>query len=491
LSRAPTSLDPADWGELRAQGHRMLDDMFDFLAGLPDGPVWCKPPEEVRARRRTDLPTEPTSLEQVHHDFLADVLPYGSGNAHPGFMGWVQGGGSPVGMLAEMLAAGLNANLGGRDHMPIAVEREVLGWVRQMFGFPSDASGLFVTGASHANFLALLVARTRALGAESRQAGLGRAGARLRAYASVAAHGCLPRAMEMAGLGSDSLRRIPVGHDQRIDLAGLEAAIAADRREGLQPFLVAGSAGTVDAGAVDDLHALADIAAGEGLSFHVDGAIGALGVLSPEIAPRLAGIERCDSLALDFHKWGQVPYDAGFLLVRDGEAHRSTFASDAAYLQRFDRGLAAGDWWPNDYGSDLSRGFRALKTWFTLRTYGADALGAVMAETCALARKLAERIAAEPELELLAPVGLNIVCFGYRGLDADRLNSEIVLDLQEEGRVLPSLTRVNGRAAIRAALVNHRIRQADIDALVDGVLAHGRRRVREGAQQGDVVVAGA
>jgi aromatic-L-amino-acid decarboxylase len=417
------------------------------------------------------------------------VLPYGSGNSHPGFMGWAQGGGSPVGMLADMLAAGLNANLGGRDHMPIAVEREVVGWVRAMFGFPAGASGLFVTGASQANFLAVLVARTRALGVESRQAGLGRAGPKLRAYASVAVHGCVPRAMEIAGLGSDALRRIPVGPDQRIDLSALEAAIAADRREGLVPFLVAGNAGTVDTGAIDDLHALADIAAAEGLSFHVDGAIGALGVLSRELAPKLAGIERADSLALDFHKWGQVPYEAGFLLVRDGEAHRAAFASEAAYLQHFDRGLAAGDWWPNEYGSDLSRGFKALKTWFTLRTYGADALGAVMAQTCALARDLAARIEAEPELELLAPVGLNIVCFGYRGPDADRLNSEIVLDLQEEGRVLPSLTRVNGRAAIRAALVNHRIRQADIEALVEGVLACGRRRV--GAVRAETVAAGA
>ncbi len=488
MTRAPTSLDPADWSALRAQGHRMLDDMFDFLAGLPEQPVWRQPPADVRARRRTDLPTAATPLEQVHHDFLTDVLPYGSGNIHPGFMGWVQGGGSPVGMLAEMLAAGLNANLGGRDHMPIAVEREVLGWVRQMFGFPAGASGLFVTGASQANFLAVLVACTRALGPEMRQTGLGRTGARLRAYTSVATHGCVPRAMEMAGLGSDSLRRIPVGPDQRIDLGALEAAIAADRRDGLQPFLLAGNAGTVDAGAIDDLHALADIAASEGMSFHIDGAIGALGVLSSEIAPKLAGIERCDSLALDFHKWGQVPYEAGFLLVRDGETHRATFASEAAYLQRFDRGLAAGDWWPNEYGSDLSRGFKALKTWFTLRTYGADALGAVMAETCALARALAARIEAEPELELLAPVGLNIVCFGYRGEDADRLNSEIVLDLQEEGRVLPSLTRVGGRSVIRAALVNHRIRQADIDALVEGVLACGRRRSRVGqAVNADVV----
>ncbi|MGC1305207.1 MAG: pyridoxal-dependent decarboxylase, partial [Caulobacteraceae bacterium] len=250
---------------------------------------------------------------------------------------------------------------------------------------------------------------------------------------------------------------------------------------GLRPFLVAGTAGTVDAGAVDDLHALADIAQAEDMTFHVDGAFGALAVLSPELAPRVAGIERCDSLAFDFHKWGQVPYDAGFLLVRDGAMHKAAFAADAPYLQRSDRGIAAGDWWPCDYGPDLSRGFRALKTWFTLKTYGADAIGAVVAQTCTLARGLAARVKAEPELELLAPVALNVVCFGYRApatQDADRLNAEIVIDLHEAGDVAPSATRVNGRTAIRAALVNHRTRQDDIDALVEGVLAHGRRRTQ-------------
>ena len=475
---ASTSLDPQDWSELRAQGHRMLDDMFDFLAAVPDGPVWRRPPDEARERRYTAPPVQPTPLARVHEEFLDDVLPYGGGNLHPGFMGWVQGGGSSVGMLAEMLAGALNANLGGRDHMPIAVEQEVLGWVRQMFGFPDTATGLFLTGTSQANFLAVLIARTRALGKGVRQDGLQAGDQRLTAYTSAAGHGCLDAAMEMAGHGSRNLRRIPVDADQRMDLDALSAAIAADRRAGLRPFMVVGAAGTVDAGAIDDLAGIADIAQAEDLAFHVDGAIGALAVLSPELAPRMAGIERCDSLAFDFHKWGQVPYDAGFLLVRDGEAHRATFAARTAYLQRSDRGLAAGDWWPCDFGPDLSRGFRALKVWFTLKTYGSAALGAVMAHTCALAQELSARIEAEPELELLAPTALNIVCFGYRAADADRLNAQIVVELQEAGEVAPSMTRINGRTAIRAAIVNHRTRRHDIDALVEGVLTLGRRRAQ-------------
>ena len=476
------SLDPADWTAVRAQGHAMLDDMFAHLEALAASPVWRPPPAATKARFQENLPLEPTDLVACHEIFKADILPYGGGNGHPGFMGWVQGAGTPVGMLAEMLAAGLNANLGGRDHVPIAVEQQVIAWTRQMFCFPREASGLFVTGASQANFMAVLIARQRMLGPNVRRAGVAGSGARLAAYASTAAHGCIARALDMAGLGTDSLRRIPADKDHRMDLVALSEAIDRDRTAGLTPFLVIGTAGTVDVGAIDDLHALADIAAAQDMTFHVDGALGALAVLSEDLAPRVAGIERCDSLAFDFHKWGQVPYDAGFLLVRDGAAQHRTFASDAAYLTRSDRGMAAGDWWPCDYGPDLSRGFRALKTWFTLKTYGATALGASMARNCALARRLAARVAAEPELTLVAPVALNIVCFRY--LDG-RFDPQIVADLQEAGEVAPSLTRIDGRAAIRAAIVNHRTRPSDVDALVAETLKFGRAASREAAESPD------
>ena len=466
----PTTLDPADWQDLRRQGHRMLDTMFDHLETLRDQPLWQPPPTPCEE----PLPRTPTSLHAVHEQFRDSILPYGSGNLHPGFMGWVQGGGTPVGMLAEMLAAGMNANLGGRNHAPIEIERQLLAWTRDLFGFPTTASGLFVTGTSAANFMGVLVARTRALGPAVRSQGLAALGSRLTAYVSTAAHGCIARAMEMAGLGREQLRLIPVDAGHRIRLPALHQAIAADKAAGLQPFLLIGTAGTVDVGAIDDLPALADLAAAEALHFHIDGAFGALAMLSPGLAPLLAGIERADSLGFDWHKWGQVPYDAGFLLVRDGELHRQTFAAEAAYLRRDERGLAGGEWWPCDYGPDLSRGFRALKTWFTLKTYGADAIGRSIAGTVALAQRLAARVAAEPELELLAPVPLNIVCFGYRAEDADRLNAEIVADLHEAGRVAPSLTTVNGRTAIRAAIVNHRTAAEDVDALVRSVLVLGR-----------------
>ena len=381
-SESSATLDPANWDEIRAQGHRMLDDMFDYAANIRERPVWSPIPNEVRARFRAELPRAPTDLGAVYREFSDSVVPYATGNVHPGFMGWVHGGGTAVGMLAEMLAAGLNANLGGRDHIPVEVERQIVEWTRAMFGFPIGASGIFVTGTSMANLMAVLVARTAALGQPVRQHGLRDDGALLRAYASTATHGCIARAMDLSGFGSDALRRIGTDRSHRIDVAALRAQIAADRDAGLKPFMVVGSAGTVDIGAIDDLRALSALCLEQQLWFHVDGAYGALGILSPVLAPRLAGIECADSIALDFHKWGQVPYDAGFLMVRDGAQHRETFAAPAAYLRREARGLAAGSPWPCDLGPDLSRGFRALKTWFTLKTYGTEKLGAMIARTC-------------------------------------------------------------------------------------------------------------
>lgn len=462
----------------------MLDDMFDYLSSITERPLWQHLPAEARETCfRQALPHAPQALESVHREFMQQILPYTLGNIHPGFMGWVQGGGTPVGMLAEMLAAGINANLGGRDHAPIEVERQITHWMRELFAFPPNASGLFVTGTSMANLIAVIIAKTRALGPETRRAGLGETGIKLRAYTSTDAHNCISKAMAVVGLGSDAMRRIGVDADHRMNLQELADAVAADRAAGYTPFLVVGTAGSVNVGAIDDLDALADFAQSQGLWLHVDGAFGALARLSPEIAPQLAGIERVDSIAFDFHKWGQVPYDAGFVLVRDGELHRRAFAENADYLQNHEHGMAAGAPWPCDFGPDLSRSFRALKTWFTLKAYGADAMGEVISTSCRLAKKLAERIKAEPELELLAPVALNIVCFRYLApaLDAEAtnaLNTRLVIDLQEAGRVAPSSTRIRGQVAIRAALVNHRTTEADIDALIEATLHHGRLRTQ-------------
>ena len=469
------TLDPADWESVRAQAHRMLDDMLDYTEHVRSRPVWQPIPDSVRARFRSDMPCAPSELADVYDEFSQFILPYATGNVHPGFMGWVHGGGTVTGMLAEMLAAGLNANLGGRDHMPIEVERQITEWVRQMFGFPAGASGLFVTGTSMANPSRC---SSRAPRRWARMC-VGRASKTEPSCAPT------PRARPMAvshkpwissdwGLTPCGLfRSMPCSASMSERFAMLLRQIVPRAwspsswsvRPGLsmsEPWMI--------------WRRLARFA-GMKIWFHVDGAYGALAVLSPELAPRLAGIQDADSIAFDFHKWGQVPYDAGFILVRDGEQHRETFASPAAYLRRETRGLSAGAHWPCDYGPDLSRGFRALKTWFTLKTYGTDLLGAVMARSCALARYLEERVLADPRLELVAPAQLNIVCFRYRADDSNRINAKIVADLHESGIAAPSTTMINGRLAIRAAFVNHRTQSCDVDALVESVLDFGDANV--------------
>jgi glutamate/tyrosine decarboxylase-like PLP-dependent enzyme len=453
----------------------MLDDMLSYMQGIREYPVWQTIPDEVRARFAADLSPQPVSLADVHQQFMTSILPFAARNAHPGFLGWVQGGGTAVGMLAEMLAAGLNANVGGRDQIPLEVEKQVARWVCKLFGFPPTASGLFVTGTSMANLLAVLAARADGLGTDVRRRGVARCAERLTGYASTAVHGSMARAFDFCGLGSEALRLIPVDSRQRMDLAALEQAICADREEGLTPFLVVGTAGTVDTGAIDDLTGIAQLCAGQQLWFHVDGAYGALTMLVPELASRLQGIERADSLAFDFHKWAQVPYDAGFILIREASLQEQAFSSSCSYLMREQRGMAAGSPWPCDLGIDLSRGFRALKTWATLNVYGTDTIGVAIRHSCELAQYLQNRILGEPELELMAPVELNVVCFRYRFPNlSDQLNREIVTQLQEAGAVAPSTTTIAGRVSIRAAMVNHRTTRTEMDTLVDATLTAGR-----------------
>lgn len=472
------SLDPAEWSEIRALGHIMLDDVFNELEGLRQGPVWRPMPDDVRGAWDATLPRAGLPLADVYREYQRLIAPYVVGNRHPRFFGWAHGGGTAVGVLAEMLAAGLNANCGGRDHAPIACERQVIRWAAEMLGLPRDSTGLVVTGTSVANLIAVIVARSAAIGDAVRREGVGTT--RLTAYASAAVHLCVARALDIAGLGLHALRRIPCNASGEMDVDALRVAIAADRDRDLSPFLVVATAGSVDIGAIDDLAQIANICEEQRLWFHVDAAFGAIAMLSPMLRPLLAGMERADSVAFDFHKWAQVPYDAGCIVVRDGAAHQAAFRHDAAYLRREMRGLAAGRPWPVDLGPELSRGFRALKVWMTIKAYGADRLGEVAERCCALAERLAAAVDAEPLLDRTAPVRLNIVCFRY-GAGDDELQATIAADLQEAGDVVLSTTTIEGQTVLRAAVVNHRTDAGDVDAVIRAVLAAGAQRMNAAA----------
>ena len=479
--RSPTigpseTLDPSNWDDVRAQAHRMLDEAIDAIANIREQPVWRPIPDEVRARFRAEIPREPSDLGEIYREYSDFIAPYATGNVHPGFMGWVHGGGTVVGMLAEMLAAGLNANLGGRDHMPIEVERQITEWTRTMFGFPEGASGVFVTGTSMANLMAVWVARTAALGPSARASGVGGEGALLTAYTSKAAHGCVSRAMDLAGFGTDALRNLPVDRSHRVDVGAMRAQIKRDREIGLQPFLVVGSAGTVDIGAVDDLAALSALCREEKLWFHVDGAYGALGVLSPRwrraspdwrmpIPSRSISTngDRCRTTRAFF--WFAITNVISMPL----QLRRPICGAKPEVSPQARRGLATSD-------RICREDFRALKTWFTLKAFGTEKLGAMIERTCQLAHYLEMKVLSEPRLELMAPAQLNIVCFRYRADRADRVNGEIVADIHEFGIAAPSTTTLDGKLAIRAAIVNHRTDTSDLDALVAAVLEFGVRR---------------
>jgi aromatic-L-amino-acid/L-tryptophan decarboxylase len=479
---AEESLDPAGpeaWEEMRALAHRMVDDMMGYLETVRERKVWQPVPQAVRAKFDGPVPREGEGAEAAYRDFVRDVLPYPVGNIHPRFWGWVNGTGTPFGMLAEMLAAGMNPNVGGFDQSAIHVESQVLDWYKQLLGFPQGASGILVSGGSMANFVGLAVARSSRAGFDVAREGVLAGGRQLVAYGSSEMHSSIQKAVELLGVGSAFLRKIEVDRDYEIDVGALRRAISEDRARGLAPFCVIGNAGTVNTGAIDDLSRLARVCEEEGLWFHIDGAFGALAALSPLHESRLAGIERADSLAFDLHKWMYMPYEAGCTLVRDGERHRAAFAATGVYLSPTTRGVASGPVWFGELGVQLSRGFRALKIWLSIKEHGIEKYARLIEQNIEQAGYLAGLVERDPELELLAPVPLNIVCFRYsagaRGDDElNDLNRELLIRLQESGAAVPSHTTLNGRYAIRVAITNHRSRREDFDLLVSKVKEIGR-----------------
>lgn len=466
-------LDPDDWDAFRRDLHAAADRLVDHVRLQRHWPVWQEMPPQVSDRLLDPVGEEGRGAGGAWEILEDTILPYGVGNVHPRFMGWVHGAGTPGGLIAGLAEAAINANVGGRNTGAAEVERAVISWARELFGFPEGSSGILTSGTSMATVVALASARQAHADWDVETEGLGERGQRFRLYTSVAAHGCVETALRLLGFGRQALVTVPVdkGGHIRVDL--LREALHRDREAGLEPFAVVGSAGTVDVGAVDDLEALADLADEEGLWFHVDGAFGALARLSPALRHRVAGIERADSLAFDFHKWLHVTYDCGCALIRDHADHRAAFAGRPRYLEGQREGLAAGEPWFCDYGPELSRGFRALRVWFLLVEHGTDALVQAIEGSVERASYLAERVDGEPLLERVAPADLNIVCFRVAplpGEDPESLTATVVAELQKRGIAAPSTTRFDGELVIRCCLMNHRATVEDMDITVDGVL---------------------
>lgn len=483
LREAERTLDPAsesEWAELRALGHRMLDGIFDYMQGLREAPAWREIPQETRSAIENEpVPRTGQGADAVYESFVRDVLPYNTGNVHPRFWGWVQSNGTPLGVLADMLASGMNPHMAGFNAAPTLVEEQVLRWMAELMGMPSSTTGLLTSGGSMANLLGLAVGRHACTGFDLREEGL-RHGQPLRVYGSTETHSWLKKSVDLLGMGTAGLRVVGVDGQYRMNVAELRAAIREDRAAGYRPVCVVATAGTVNTGATDDLSAIADLCTEEQIWFHVDGAFGALAYWSESLRPALRGMERADSLAFDLHKWGYMPYEVGCVLVRDGEKHRAAFATGASYLTAMDRGPAAGGLRFTERGFELTRGFKALKVWMSLKAQGVDAITRLIEQNVEQVRYLAALIEASPELELAAEVPLNVVCFRYRGA-SDEQNKEILVRLQERGIAVPSGTTLQGRFALRVANVNHRSRREDFDVLVTAVVEIGREVMQEAA----------
>ncbi|WP_457579273.1 pyridoxal phosphate-dependent decarboxylase family protein [Ensifer adhaerens] len=471
------TLDPPDWSSVSALAHRIIDDAVGHLGRVRERPVWQPLPEEIEALYQAPVPDRPTPLEDVYRQVKDTVLAYPMGNIHPRFWSWYMGSGNFTGALGDFLAAIQGSNLGGGRHAAALVDQQVVGWLRDIIGFPKAASGTLVSGGSVANLVGLTVARNAMAGIDLREEGVAALKEPMRFYASDQVHSCHRKAVETLGLGNKALRRIPTDSRYRIDLEALRAAIAEDRARGFRPACVIGTAGTVNSGAVDDLTALAGIAAEENLWFHVDGCIGALLSIAPENAWRVKGIERADSVALDPHKWLHAPFEVGCALVRDRAKHRETFAVSPEFLQGMPRGIASGQWL-HEFGFQTSRGFVALKVWMALMEHGIAKFARLIDQNVAQAAFLADLVRSNPPLELIVEPEINIVCFRYapEGLNEERLketNLEIMLRLQETGVAALSDTTIRGKHCLRAAICNHRTRPDDLNLLISEVLRIG------------------
>ena len=483
------TLDPADWEAMRALGHRMMDDALDWLRGVRERPVWQRMPDDVRATFRTAVPRAPATPEAVYREFTERVLPYPMGNVHPRFWGWVMGTGTPMGVLADMLASTMNPNCGGADHAATLVEQQVLDWFKELLGVSAESSGLLVTGGSMANLVALTVARNAAAGVDVRQHGVRAAPGALTMYASTETHSSVRKAVELLGLGTDGLRLIPVHDDYTIDVRALERAGRGGSR-GRPPSRVRHrqrghgqhrrvrrprSPGRVlRAGA-------ALVPRGRRVRCARGAGAG---------APAAGGGARARGLG------GLRPAQVDVRAVRGGlragarrvGPSRQLRASPPSYLARARGGLAAAGTWFSDYGVQLTRGFRALKIWMSLQEHGADRYGRLIAQNIAQARYLAALVDAAPELERMAPVPLNIVCFRYVGdgvgtgaaRDLDEFNRELLIRIHESGVAVPSSVTLHGQSGIRVAITNQRSRREDFDLLVAETIRMGRELWKEG-----------
>lgn len=466
--------------EQHAQAAALLADFSArYLAGVAERPVF--PPIDrpaLVALKHQPMPRDGQSLESLFDEFEAVVVPNSTHTAHPRFLPYVQPSPNALSPYADQLAAVVNQNCNLWQLSPAAnaVEQAVLRWFAELFGLPESTGGVITSGGSMANLVALTAARDHALGAEARSMGLQGHGKALVLYTSDEVHSSIDKAVSMLGLGTRHLRHVATDDAFRIRLDHLAQAVAADRSAGLQPFCVVASAGTVTTGAIDPIAELSAFCKAQGLWLHVDGAYGALTALSPRFRGPMSAIGLADSVSLDPHKFLFCAFEAGCVLVRNRQHLRHAFHAQPSYLTMSED--------PDfidfaNQGPQLSRAFKALKVWWSLKHYGAEAYGQVIERMHDLALTMGQRIEAHPAFELLAPVVFNCVCFRLKGLD-DAGNQKVLKQLVDSGDAFLGPASVKGRTGLRACFMNLRTESADVDFIIDRLAALASRSADAG-----------
>jgi glutamate/tyrosine decarboxylase-like PLP-dependent enzyme len=479
--QAPLDLAPEAFRRL---GHRLVDQIADFLAELPTRPITRGDgPDAIRALLpEGPLPEEGRPDGELLDEAVKVLFERSLFNGHPRFWGYVTSSAAPLGALGELLAAAVNSNVGAFGLSPVAteIERQAVGWIAELIGYPSDAGGILVSGGNMANFVGVLAARKARLPWDVRQIGMGPRTARI--FATREAHTWLHKAADLFGFGTDAIVWVAADAEQRMDVSDLERRIAASRSAAALPFLIVASAGTVSTGAVDPLRAIADVAEREQAWLHVDGAYGGFAAAVPDAHPELHALGRADSVAIDPHKWMYVPIEAGCTLVRDRERLREAFSFRPPYYhfdEEAERSTNFFEWGPQN-----TRGFRALKTWLALRRAGRSGYARMIGDDIALARALHETVGTHPDLEAFTQ-SLSITTFRYAPRDLRRgtpeveaylskLNTELLSALQAGGELYLSNAVLGERFLLRACVVNFRTEQRDIAAAPEIVVRVGR-----------------
>ena len=455
--------------EMRRSGYLVVDAIVERWSRLAEGPPWGGATRDVtEPLLHGPPPEEGRDLDPLLDTVVRDVMPLAGRIDHPRFLAFVPSSPSWASVLASFLINGYNVFQGTwlESSGPSQIELTVTDWIREWLGYPEGAGGLFTSGGSAANLVALVTAREAAGNP-----------ARGTVYVSDQTHGSVGRAARIAGIEPERVRVVPTDDACRIMPARLLDAVRDDRDAGLEPFCVVGNAGATNTGAIDPLPEIAEIARAERLWNHVDAAYGGFAVLDPATRPLLRGLELADSVTLDPHKWFFQPYETGCLMVRDVERLESAFRIMPDYLQDADWGRENVNFC--DRGLQLTRAFRALRVWLAVQRYGLAAHRREIARAIVVARRVAARIDAEEELELLAPRSLAVVCFRYRGRpkargDLDELNREIQDRIVQSGVAMISSTRLRGRFSLRFCVLNARTTEDDVMVVVDRVLELGR-----------------